>query len=63
MVVQLVAAVGGGFAGWAATGLLGMLLLLGGMGALLPGVHGCSGPAPASDPRGAGVVAVEPPTC
>lgn len=36
MVVQLVAAVGGGFAGWAATGLLGMLLLLGGMGALLP---------------------------
>ena len=34
--VQLVAAAGGMVAGWAATGLLGMALLLGGLGALLP---------------------------
>ena len=36
MGVQVVAAVGGGFAGWSATGLLGMMVLLGGLGALLP---------------------------
>ena len=36
LVVQVVGGVGGGFAGWAATGLLGMVMLLGGMGALLP---------------------------
>ena len=36
MAVQIVAAVGGGFAGYVATGLLGMLMLLGGLGALLP---------------------------
>ena len=36
MAVQLVAAVAGGAAGWVATGLLGMMLLLGGLGALLP---------------------------
>ncbi|MCY4422481.1 MAG: type II secretion system F family protein [Acidimicrobiaceae bacterium] len=36
MVVQLVAAVGGGFLGWTVTGLLGMMVLLGGLGALLP---------------------------
>ena len=38
-VVQLVGAVGGGLLGWAATGLLGMVLLGGGgggLGALLP---------------------------
>ena len=36
-VVQLVGAVGGGLLGWAATGLLGMVLLWGGgLGALLP---------------------------
>lgn len=34
--VQLVAAVGGGVLGYAATGLLGMMALLGGLGALLP---------------------------
>ena len=36
MVVQVVAAVGGGVMGWTATGLLGMMVLLGGLGALLP---------------------------
>ena len=36
MLVQVVAAFGGGLLGWAATGLLGMMLLLGGLGALLP---------------------------
>ena len=36
MMVQVVAAVGGGLAGWTATGLLGMMVLLGGLGALLP---------------------------
>jgi hypothetical protein len=36
MAVQLVAAVAGGVVGWAATGLLGMMVLLGGLGALLP---------------------------
>ena len=36
MIVQVVAAVGGGLAGWTATGLLGMMVLLGGLGALLP---------------------------
>ena len=36
LLVQIVGGVGGGFAGWAATGLLGMVMLLGGMGALLP---------------------------
>ena len=36
LVVQIVGGVGGGFTGWAATGLLGMVMLLGGMGALLP---------------------------
>ena len=36
VVVQLVAAVGGGLLGWTATGLLGMMVLLGGLGALLP---------------------------
>ena len=36
MLVQLVAAIGGAAAGWAATGLLGMMMLLGGLGALLP---------------------------
>ncbi|WP_423917459.1 type II secretion system F family protein [Candidatus Poriferisodalis sp.] len=36
MMVQIVAASGLGFAGWAGTGLLGMVLLLGGLGALLP---------------------------
>ena len=35
-VVQLVGAVGGGLLGWTATGLLGMVLLVGGLGALLP---------------------------
>ncbi len=34
--VQLVAAVAGGILGWTATGLLGMMVLLGGLGALLP---------------------------
>ena len=36
VLVQVVAAVGGAAAGWAATGLMGMALLLGGLGALLP---------------------------
>ncbi len=36
MAVQLVAAVAGGILGWTATGLLGMMVLLGGLGALLP---------------------------
>ena len=36
MAVQLVAAVAGGVLGWTATGLLGMMVLLGGLGALLP---------------------------
>ena len=36
LVVQVVGGVGGAFAGWSATGLLGMMMLLGGMGALLP---------------------------
>ena len=36
MAVQLVAAVAGGILGWVATGLLGMMVLLGGLGALLP---------------------------
>ena len=36
MVVQVIAALAGGIAGWAATGLLGMMMLLGGLGALLP---------------------------
>ncbi len=36
VLVQVAAAVGGGVAGWAATGLMGMALLLGGLGALLP---------------------------
>ena len=36
MAVQIIAALGGGLAGWAATGLLGMMVLLGGLGALLP---------------------------
>ena len=36
LAVQVVGAVGGGLAGWAATGLLGMVLLLGGLGGLLP---------------------------
>ena len=36
LLVQIVGGVGGGFAGWTATGLLGMMMLLGGMGALLP---------------------------
>ena len=36
LLVQVVGGVGGGFAGWVATGLLGMVMLLGGMGALLP---------------------------
>ena len=36
MLVQFVAAAGGAAAGWAATGLLGMMMLLGGLGALLP---------------------------
>ena len=36
MLVQLVAAIGGAAAGWAVTGLLGMMMLLGGLGALLP---------------------------
>ena len=36
MAVQLVAAVAGGTLGWTATGLLGMMVLLGGLGALLP---------------------------
>ena len=35
-VVQVVGTVGGGLLGWVATGLLGMAMLLGGMGALLP---------------------------
>ena len=34
--VQVAAALGGALAGWAATGLLGMVILLGGLGALLP---------------------------
>ena len=34
--VQLGAAAGGGLVGWAATGLVGMVVLLAGMGALLP---------------------------
>ena len=34
--VQLVAAAGGAVLGWAATGLMGMAILLGGLGALLP---------------------------
>ena len=34
--VQLVAAAGGAVLGWAATGLMGMAMLLGGLGALLP---------------------------
>ena len=36
LLVQIVGGVGGGFTGWTATGLLGMVMLLGGMGALLP---------------------------
>jgi Flp pilus assembly protein TadB len=36
MAVQLVAAVAGAILGWVATGLLGMMVLLGGLGALLP---------------------------
>ena len=36
VLVQAAAAVGGGLVGWVATGLLGMALLLGGLGALLP---------------------------
>ena len=36
MLVQITAAAGGGIVGWAATGLLGMVVLLGGLGALLP---------------------------
>ena len=36
LVVQVVGGVGGAFVGLAATGLLGMMMLLGGMGALLP---------------------------
>ena len=36
VLVQLVGAAGGGLLGWAATGLLGMVVLLGGLGALLP---------------------------
>ena len=36
LLVQIVGGVGGGFVGWTATGLLGMMMLLGGMGALLP---------------------------
>ena len=36
LLVQVVGGVGGGFVGWAATGLLGMMMLVGGMGALLP---------------------------
>jgi hypothetical protein len=35
-VVQLLAATGGMFLGWVATGLMGMAMLLGGLGALLP---------------------------
>lgn len=35
-VVQIIGAVAGGLIGWSATDLLGMALLLGGMGALLP---------------------------
>ena len=36
LLVQIVGGVGGGLVGWTATGLLGMVMLLGGMGALLP---------------------------
>ena len=36
MIVQIVAAAAGGLVGWTATGLLGMTVLLGGLGALLP---------------------------
>ena len=36
LMVQVVATAGGAAGGWAATGLMGMALLLGGMGALLP---------------------------
>ena len=36
VLVQLAAAFGGGFLGWVATGLLGMVVLLGGLGVLLP---------------------------
>ena len=36
VLVQVVGVAGGAFAGWTATGLLGMMMLLGGMGALLP---------------------------
>ncbi len=36
MAVQAVAAAAGALAGWTATGLLGMMMLLGGLGALLP---------------------------
>ena len=36
MIVQILAAVAGGLIAWTATGLLGMMMLLGGLGALLP---------------------------
>ena len=36
LVVQVVGGVGGGLLGWVATGLLGMMMLVGGLGALLP---------------------------
>ena len=36
LLVQIVGGVGGGLLGWTATGLLGMVMLLGGMGVLLP---------------------------
>ena len=36
VVVQVAGGVGGAFVGWAATGLLGMMLLVGGLGLLLP---------------------------
>ena len=35
-ILQIAAAVAGGLVGWTATGLLGMMVLLGGLGALLP---------------------------